>query len=88
MKHEVITAWITKYALTGGIQKIEAEVCSPSMISYRVETDGFVQHAHGKDWHRTPHEAIARAREMRKRKVDSLRKQVMKLEVMEFAAHE
>jgi hypothetical protein len=38
----------------------------------------------GKDWHTTKEAAVARANEMRAKKIDSLRKQIMKLEGMTF----
>lgn len=84
MKNEHIKAWITKYALTKGIEVVDAEVChniNSGMIAY-----GRCQHAHGKDWHRTPEAAIARAEEMRKAKIASLRKSIEKTERITFKA--
>ena len=40
--------------------------------------------AHGKDWHRTPEAAIARAEEMRAAKIAAMRKHLTKLERMVF----
>lgn len=84
MKKENIKAWITKYALTEGIEVVDAEVChdiNSGMISY-----GRGLYAHGKDWHRTPEAALARAEEMRKAKIVSLRKSIEKMERMTFNA--
>ena len=82
MENEKITAWVTKYALTEGIQKVEGEVChsiSSDMLSY-----GRYNAAHGKDWHRTPYAALNRAEDMRQAKIASVRKQLKKLESMVF----
>ena len=86
MKREIFTAWITKYALTTGIDIVQAEWCndiSEMMISY-VKGGGGRMTAHGNDWHRTPEAAIARAEEMRDAKIASMRKQLEKLERMVF----
>lgn len=88
MKNEHITAWVTKYALTEGIEVVDAEVCHDihsGMISYG-NCGYMVQSAHGKDWHRTPEAALARAEEMRKAKIASLRKSIEKMERLTFKA--
>ena len=83
-----ITAYITKYALSNGkILKIEARPCgdvSNTMIAYRTEGSMFDQYAHNTDWHRTLPDAIAKANEMRAKKIASLKKQIAKLEAMKF----
>lgn len=84
MENEIITAWVTKHALTEGVQCVEAEVChgtSSTMISY-----GRGEYAHGKDWHRTREDALTRAEEMRKAKIASLKKSLEKMERMAFSA--
>ncbi len=84
MKKEQIKAWVTKCALTEGIQLVDGEVCheiSSGMLSY-----GAYGTAHGKDWHRTPEAALARAEEMRKAKIASLRKSIEKMERLTFKA--
>jgi len=87
MERERITAWVTKYALTDGIEIVSAEHCSDindGMISYG---NGYsAQTAHGKDWHITREAAIARAEEMRKAKIASLKRSICKLESMTFIA--
>ena len=86
MKGERIKAWITKYALTEGIEVVDAEVCGDGgMITYGNIGYGS-QYAHGKDWHRTPEAAIARAEGMRKAKIASLKKSLAKIEAMAFTA--
>lgn len=88
MEREIFKAWVTKYALTEGIEFVEAELCaniSETMISYG--SNGYsAQHAHAKDWHRTPEAALARAEEMRKAKIYSVKKRLAKLENMKFEA--
>lgn len=74
--------WITKYALTQGI--LEKDV-----IFYE---DGTVREAEGKfpifyhrdEYHKTKESAIAKAEEMRKKKIASLKKQIEKMEKMKF----
>jgi hypothetical protein len=84
-----ITAYITKYALSNGkILKIDARLCgdvSNTMIAYRTEGSMFDQYAHGSDWHHALPEAIAKADEMRVKKIASLKKNIAKLENMRFA---
>jgi len=79
--------WITKYALTLGIFEIEAEACvtNDDLISYRAlgcMTQYF--HGEGKEWHRTREAAVAKAEGMVDQKLQSLRKQIKKLEAMKF----
>ena len=90
MKNENITAWVTKYALTDGIQKVSGTVrheTSSDMLSY-IGSRYDWRCVHGKDWHRTPEAALARAEEMRKNKVASLNKSIAKLEAIKFSAEE
>lgn len=56
------------------------------MIRFRRRFSGFEEYARGKDWHRTPEAAIARAEEMKAAKIASLRKQIDRLEKLEFKA--
>lgn len=81
-----ITAYITKYALSSGkILKIDARLfCNGSSIAYRTDGSMYDQYAHGSDWHHTLPGAIAKANEMRIKKIASLKKQIAKLEAMRF----
>lgn len=79
--------YVTKYALTTGILTAEdGEVSeeSPGMVSCK--SLGTFANFHGKDWHKTPEAAIARAEEMRGKTITSLEKQIAKLRVMNFKA--
>ncbi len=79
------TVWITKYALTSGIEKAQAkETSTPSMIE---KCNGGLQpyfHGEGRDWHRTRESAIARAKAMRAAKIKTLTASIRKLEKMTF----
>jgi hypothetical protein len=84
-----ITVWITKYAMTKGIEKKEAILSlelwpsgSTVEVKYTYNTAYF--HSEGKDWHRTEASALSRAEEMRLAKIASLKKQIAKLEKMKF----
>lgn len=81
MTAERIKVYSTKYALTSGIRLHEnAELSSQDgMIS--VGQCRYL-HGEGKDWHRTLNGAKARAEAMRRQKIESLRKQIAKLEAM------
>jgi hypothetical protein len=80
--------WITKYALTKGV--FEAEVVGEygeRMIRVK-DASGLngISYYHGQDveWCATLERARNRAAEMRDLKLQSLRKQIAKLEKMEF----
>lgn len=82
---EKITAWITKYALTEGIQRVEnATVCSESILRVDYEGSCITSYFHGRAWHRTEMEAIERAEEMRIAKLKSLRRTMEKVEALRF----
>lgn len=90
MKSEIFTAWVTKHALTTGIEMVKAELrndISERMIRYAADGGLMVSTAHGNDWHRTPEAAIARAEEMRTARIKSLQKQIVNLERMVFRRH-
>jgi hypothetical protein len=73
--------WVTRYALTKGILEVESSVEDGRMVR---TTDSWAAYCHKPDWHMTKAEAVERAEEMRKRKPEALRKQVVKLEGMRF----
>ncbi len=86
MKREIFTAWVTRHALTEGIKVVEAELISDisdNMITY--DSGAGKQYAHGNDWHRTSEAAMARAEEMRRTKIASLRKSLERFERLTFA---
>jgi len=83
------TFWITKYALTSGIQQVTANDPAgsgfPEMLIVERPTC-FPQHYHGdgREWHRTRESAVTRAEVVRKAKIASLQKQIAKLEKLSF----
>lgn len=79
--------WITKHALSKGIEEREAQESisqDPNIITAKV--DGYIQYFHGRgnDWHLSEKDAKFKAEEMRKKKIESLQKQISKLEKMRF----
>ena len=84
MDGETFTAFVTKYALTMGIMKIEkAHVSrgSPGMLC--TPRSGYF-HIEGKDWHRTEEAAYERADKMRAAKLSALKKQAARIQSMTF----
>lgn len=78
------TAFISKYALSTGIQEIEVEDCfrvSPDMVKFAENT---IQIFHKGEWFRTREEAVVKADDMRRKKIASLEKQIKKLKGMTF----
>ena len=76
--------WITKYALTAGIKEIEVEHSDdfPDIVSVHGHNACYC--GEGLDWHRTYEAAVARAEEMRLKKIESIKKQLAKYEKMRF----
>lgn len=81
--------WITKYALTTGIEMIESERMASFSIDGALLT--FCRYSWStpeqytqKYWHKDRASAIAHAEEMRKNKISSLQKQITKLESIKF----
>jgi hypothetical protein len=83
---KTIKIWNSKYALTKGLIEQEAkETTNDSMVQV-----GPLQYLHdeGREWHRTKEQAVERAEVMRKKRIASLRKQLERLESMQFEAKE
>ena len=80
--NEIITAWVTKYALSAGIERIEGQL-APSGTSIYCGTFGY---ANKGEWHRTPKAALARAEDMRVAKIASLKKSIVEMERLKFTA--
>lgn len=82
------TFYITRYALTKGIIKVDGEKSKdfPTMIVCNYE--GYTTHFHGEDWHAAKEDAISKAEQMRKKKIASLEKQLEKFRTMEIKIKE
>lgn len=80
--------YVTKYALTTGIEKVK--VISTSACGGYVKTDEYPWSflKVGKDVFATKEEAITAATAMRDRKLASMRKQIAKLEKLSFSVYE
>lgn len=78
--------YITKYALTDGIQEYDnAEVSTISRTMISIIRPGKLRLCfHKPHWHETREAAIQRAEEMRLKKIASLNKQIEKLEQLKF----
>lgn len=83
----MIHVWVTKYALTSGIFEVDARHCletSDKMIEVKGEGAFSTAHYHKPDWHTSREDAVARACEMRDKKVSSMEKKLKRLRDMEF----
>lgn len=78
--------WITKYAITGGIIEVDAEISStsPTMIKADLSGRWSYFHGEGRDWHRTRESAVTRAEAMRVKKIASLKKSLKAIESLTF----
>jgi hypothetical protein len=79
--------YITKYALTEGIKTITGVAESPDFLNGKEwvkEPQHWVHHYIGRNAFRTETEAKADANKRRNKKIASLKKQIGKLEAMEF----
>lgn len=82
----MITVWITKYALTQGILKMDAEICEgPGLKGTMIQTKSrFPTYFHKPFWHTTPEEAVNHARLLQEKAAKSLAKKLVKLTKMRF----
>ena len=84
--------WITKYCLTMGIQEMEANVCSANgdMIEKVKDNESKefqpteFYHGKGRDWHDNKNSAIKRANEIKSKKIESIKKQLKRIENLKF----
>lgn len=76
--------WITKYALTTGIEEVEAEVTESRGSMIQVTGRQFGTYYHKPFWHTSREEAVAHAELLRAKKLKSLRKAIAKLESLQF----
>lgn len=86
MAEPLRSVWVTKYALTRGIA--ECEVLAAPDWSYvvwvRWPSDGLSTSTTTTERHPTREAALARANEMKAAKIASLRRQIERLESLEF----
>lgn len=80
-------ACITKYALSAGIEcRNVEETHTPTMVIDAEDRFRSPFHGEGEEWHRTPESALHRAEEMCHKKIESLKKQIKKLEALKIVA--
>ena len=81
------TIWITKYALTTGIQKIENAKIDGDMASWQSGGPGKLicfAHGKGREWHLSFALAVKRAQDTQLAKIHSLERQIERLENLDF----
>jgi len=75
----ICVGWVTKYALTQGIFKVEGEICvgiDPNMFSFK---RGYDMSVFKNEWFRTEAEALEHVEVMRAKKIASLNRNIDKL---------
>lgn len=76
--------FVFKYALTKGIIEVDAEIKQGIYGEFtRVKNQGNLMYL-DKDYVHTKEEALKKAEDMRLKKIESLKKQIVKLEKMKF----
>lgn len=83
--------FITKYALTSGIEEAELDVKeNPEHFkkSCYGKWKGWTQGFYNDDFHLTKEEALIDAEKRRKKKIESLKRQIAKLEKLSFTDKE
>jgi len=81
---KMATVWVTRWALTQGIHKVEAEL-SFSGLTASYKTDNWCPTiVHDKDFHLTEEAAKARANEMVARKIIATEKNLTRLKKLVF----
>jgi len=81
--------WITKYALTRGIIEttgVQGSIHPESCIAIMTHPNGhkYEQGFWAGDWHKNPFSAKDKADAMRNRKIESLNKQIHRLDKIQF----
>ena len=74
--------WISKWALTEELIEVDAPPSSCGYVSF--PKGGYTNYATKSQHHPTKEEAITRAEQMRANKIESLRKQIAKLQNLKF----
>jgi len=79
------TVYVTKYALTVSIEKVDnVKIENDMAISMKGFGGLICFHGEGREWHRTWESALARAEKMRVNKIRSLVIRMGKLEAIRF----
>lgn len=78
------TVYVTKYALTGGIEKCCVRSLSKGYAYVLYPGSRMPVQVVAADWHENLADAIERAHELRIKKITSAKKQIQRLEAMRF----
>lgn len=81
---ETFDAYITKYALSSGIQLRRVETNKSISANMVTDVHEIYVHFHKNEWFRTFEEAVANAEERRFKKLQSLERQKAKLAKLKF----
>jgi hypothetical protein len=87
VEEKTLHIWVTQYALTQGIFECEAMTCltsDPTGKMVKKVGGTYMEIFHKPHWHETREAAVARAEEMRKNKISSLKKSITKMEALKF----
>lgn len=76
--------FVSRHAITNGITEHDATISGNGYASAQGNRWGFYSLKMGRDAHLTREEAVAKANDMRRKKIASLQKQIDKLEQMTF----
>lgn len=87
IEEKMICIWLTLYALTKGIRQGEGRISEidPKVCVFFRTPKAVYGGVNKPDWHATREEALARAEDMRLRKIASLKKQLAKLRALKFS---
>jgi len=80
---DITSIWISKFALTTGIQEVRAMIIGETAY---VQKDGsyIFYSGNGREWHRTLALALAKAEAMREGKIRSLERKLIKINKLEI----
>lgn len=76
--------YITKWALTAGIKIRETDSDTNGTMIGVKEASGYRSCFHGNEWYATPEEAVARAEEMRLKRIACLEKSLKRIRSLTF----
>ena len=83
---ELITVWISKYAMSKGLYSVRVRAGD---VADNMVREGYgYHHGEGKEWHRDYASALARAERMHGERIESLRRSLGKMERLRFPQQE
>lgn len=76
--------YVTKYALSTGIEQFDAEIKGNMAVVAGKSACMRCFHGKGNDWHLNARDALAKAEEMRIKRLQSIDKQIKKISAINF----